>query len=133
MYLIGFHLMIMLTCEFGVGVTPMVWSLLGDALNRNVQALCMCVIFTFVDVFFGAGSLQHATEAKEHVHAAIRETLGFDGLSVKNNMFAQTAKILGFLVDFPAGTVQPKDILRTLQDKMRAPRRPCDTGNASRR
>ena len=38
----------------------------------------------------------------------MRGTLGFDGLSVKKNVFAQTAEILGFLVDFPAGTVQPK-------------------------
>ena len=53
-------IMIMLTCGFGVGVTPMVWSLLGDALNRYVQALCMCEVFT---------------EAQEHVHAAIRGTL----------------------------------------------------------
>ena len=109
----GFHLtcniiMIMLTCGFGVGVTPIVWSLIGDALNRYVQALCMCVVFTFVDDFFSAGSLQHATEAQEHVHAAIRGTLGYDGLSLKKNVFAQTAEILGFLVDFPAGTVKPK-------------------------
>ena len=92
-YLMGFHLtcnriMIMLTCGFGVGVTPMVWSLHGDALNRYVQALCMCVVFIFVNEFFGAGSLQHATEAQEHVHAAIRGTLGSDGLSVKKNVFA---------------------------------------------
>ena len=50
----------------------------------------MCVIFTFVDDFFGAVSLQHATEAQKHVHAAIRGTLGFDSLSVKKNVFAQT-------------------------------------------
>jgi hypothetical protein len=67
-YLMGFHLtcdniMIMLACGFGVGVTPMVWSLVGDAVNRYVQTLCMCVIFTFVDDFLGAGSLQHATDA----------------------------------------------------------------------
>ena len=92
----------MLTCRF--------WSLLGDnALNRYVQALCMCVIFTFVDDFFGTGSLlQHATEAQKYVNAAIRGTLGFDDLSVKKNVFAQTAEILGFLVDFPTETVQPK-------------------------
>ena len=64
-FLMGFHLtrniiMIMLTCGFGVGVTPMVWSLIGDALHRYCQALCMCVIFTFVDDFFSAGSLKHA-------------------------------------------------------------------------
>ena len=39
LYLMVFHLtcniiMIMLTCGFGAGVTPMVWSLYGDALNR---------------------------------------------------------------------------------------------------
>jgi len=114
-YLMGFHLtcnfiLIMLTCGVGVGVTPMVWSLVGDALNnRYVQALCMCVIFTFVDDFFGAGSLQHATDAQEYVHNAIRGTLSYDSLSVKKNVFAQTTEILGFYVDFPTGTVRPKD------------------------
>ena len=29
----------------------MVWSLVGDALNRYVQKLCICVIGTFVDDF----------------------------------------------------------------------------------
>ena len=38
-FLMGFQLtrsiiMIMLTCGFSVGVTPMVWSLIGDALHR---------------------------------------------------------------------------------------------------
>ena len=111
--LMGFHLqehilMIMLTCGFGVGVTPMVWSMIGDALNRYVQALCVCIIFTFVDDFFGAGTWDHAIEAQEHVHRAIRGTLGYDGLSVKKNVFAQTAEILGFLVDFPNERVRPK-------------------------
>ncbi len=78
--LMEFHLtcsiiMIMLTCGFGVGVTPMVWSIVGDALNRYVQALCACIVFTFVYDFFGAGTLQHATEAQDIVHAAIRGTL----------------------------------------------------------
>jgi len=100
-YLMGFHLtcniimIIMLTCGFGVGVTPMVWSIVGDALNRYVQVLCACVVFTFVDDFFGAGTLQHAQHI---VHAAIRGTLGYDGLSVKKNVFSPTAEILGFLV-----------------------------------
>ena len=103
-YIMGFHLtcdiiMIMLTCGFGVGVTLMVWSLVGDALNRYVQAPCMCIIFTFVDDFFGVGSLQHATDAQEHEHNAIRGTLGYDGLSVKKNVFAQTTEVLGFHVD----------------------------------
>jgi hypothetical protein len=140
----GFHLitcniiMIMLMCGFGIGITPMVWSLISDALNRYVQALYMCVVYTFVDDFFSAGSLQHATEAQEHVHAAIRGTLGHDGLSVKKNVFAQTAEILGFLVDFPAGTVQPKMgaiekmFFVLFRIDARAPQH-YDTGNASRR
>ncbi len=111
--LMGFHLqqhilMIMLTCGFGVGVTPMVWSVIGDALHRYVQALAICIIFTFVDDFFGAGTWAHAMEAQAHVHTAIRGTLGYEGLSVKKNVFAQTAEILGYHVDFPTETVRPK-------------------------
>ena len=34
--LMGF-ILIMLTCGFGVGVTPMVWSLIGDAMNRVIN------------------------------------------------------------------------------------------------
>ncbi len=68
-FLMGFNLMrniimIMLTCGFGVGVTPMVWSLIGDTLHRYCQALCICVVFTFVDDFFSAGSLKHAIKHK---------------------------------------------------------------------
>ena len=93
----GFHLtcniiMIMLTRGF----TPMVWSIVGDALNRNVQALRMRVVFTFVGDFFGTGTLQHAIEAQ-------------DGLSMKKDFFTQTAEIQGFLGDFPTGTVRPKN------------------------
>ena len=111
--LMGFHLqetilMIMLTCGFGVGVTPMVWSMIGDALNRYVQALCACIIFTFVDDFFGTGTWDHAMEAQTQVHRAIRGTLGYEGLSVKKNVFSQTAEILGFQVDFQRETVRPK-------------------------
>ncbi len=139
-YLMGFHLtcniimIIMLTCGFGVGVTPMVWSIVGDALNKYVQALCACVVFTFVDDFFGAGTLQHAQHI---VHAAIKGTLGYDGLSVKKNVFSPTAEILGFLVDFPSGTVRPKNgaieklFFVLFKINARAPLRCYDTGNAS--
>ena len=30
-------LMLMLTCGFGVGVTPMIWSEVGDAMNRTAN------------------------------------------------------------------------------------------------
>ena len=48
----------MLTCGFGVGVTPMVWILLGDAMNTKANAASSCRILTFVDDFLGAGSLK---------------------------------------------------------------------------
>ena len=47
-------------------------------------------------------------EAQTHVHNAIRGTLGYEGLSVKKNVFSQTAEILGYHVDFTAATVRPK-------------------------
>ena len=37
--------------------------------------------------------------------SAIRGTLGYDGLSMKKNVYAQTTEIF----DFPTGTVRPKD------------------------
>ena len=47
----------MLICGFGIGVTPMVWSLLGDAMNIIVNVAGPCrVVFTFLDDFLGAGS-----------------------------------------------------------------------------
>ena len=123
--LMGFHLqkdilMIMLTCGFGVGVTPMIWSMIGDALNRCVQALCVCIIFTFVDDFFGAGTWEHAMEAQSHVHRAIRGTLGYEGLSVKKNVFSQTAEILGFQVDFPRETYSPPEKRRVRKTVLRS-------------
>jgi hypothetical protein len=90
-------LMIMLTCGFGHGVTPMVWSLLGDAMNIKVNAAGPCSVFTFVDDFLGAGSFSDALASQTVTHTVIRAVMGFEGLSVKKNVFAQTAEILGIL------------------------------------
>jgi hypothetical protein len=49
-------LMVMLTCGFGVAVTPMVWTVIGDALNRKINRTAPSRTFTYVDDFFGAGS-----------------------------------------------------------------------------
>ena len=76
-------LMIMLTCGFGVGVTPMVWSLLGDAMNMKVNAAGPRCVFTFVDDFLGAGSLVDALASQTVAHTVIRAVMGFEGLSVK--------------------------------------------------
>jgi len=102
-------LMIMLTCGFGHGVTPMVWSLLGDAMNIKVNAAGPCSVFTFVDDFLGAGSLSDALASQTVTHTVIRAVMGFEGLSVKKNVFAQTAEILGILVNCVDETLRPKD------------------------
>ena len=49
-------LMVMLTCGFGVAVTPMVWAVIDDALNRKINRIAPSHTFTYVDDFFGAGS-----------------------------------------------------------------------------
>lgn len=44
--------------------TPMVWSLLEDAMNIKVNVACPCRVFTFfVNDFLGAGSLKDASES----------------------------------------------------------------------
>lgn len=87
----------------------MVWSLLGDAMNRIINAVCLCIVFTFVDAHFGAGSTRDALVAQEISHATIRGVVGYEGLSVTKNVFSQTAEILGILVQCVQGTVRPKD------------------------
>jgi len=112
--LMGFMLddevvMVMLTCGFGVTVTPMAWSVVGDAMNRVVNRTTPHRVFTYVDDFFGAGTKVEAEEAQKRVHEVIRGVLGAEGLSVKKNVFSQTAEILGILVDFTKGTLRPKN------------------------
>ena len=102
-------LMIMLTCGFGVTVTPMAWSVIGDAMNRTVNYQAPKPVFTFVDDFFGSGTWPEAMQSQQIVHDTIRGVLGYEGLSVKKNVFSQTAEILGILVDYTTGTVRPKD------------------------
>jgi hypothetical protein len=87
----------------------MVWSLLGDAMNIKVNAAGPCSVFTFVDDFLGAGSLSDALASQTVTHTVIRAVMGFEGLSVKKNVFAQTAEILGILVNCVDETLRPKD------------------------
>ena len=102
-------LMIMITCGFGVTVTPMAWSVIGDAMNRTVNRTTPQPVFTFVDDFFGSGTLPETLASQQIVHDTINGVLGPDGVSVKKNVLAQKAEILGILVDYTTGTVRPKD------------------------
>jgi hypothetical protein len=102
-------LMIMITCGFGVTVTPMAWSVIGDAMNRTVNRTTPQPVFIFVDDFFGSGTLPETLASQQKVHETINGVLGPDGDSVKKNVLAQKAEILGILVDYTTGTVRPKD------------------------
>ena len=61
-------LMIMLTCGFGVAVTPMVWAVIGDALNRKINRVAPSHTFTYVDDFFGAGTFSDTSPTQQIVH-----------------------------------------------------------------
>ena len=70
-------LMLMLTRGFGVGVTPMIWSEAGDAMNRTANLCTLIKTFTYVDDFLGGGKRQAAAVV---VHKIIRSVLGPTGL-----------------------------------------------------
>ena len=101
--------MIMLTCGFGVAVTPMVWAVIGDALNRKINRVAPSRTFTYVDDFFGAGTFSDTSRTQQIVHDTITAVLGPEGLSVKKNVHAQKAEILGIFIDFPTASMRPKD------------------------
>ena len=101
-------LMLMLTCGFGVGVTPMIWSEVGDAMNRTANLRTLIKTFTYVDDFLGGGRQDHARQAAAIVREIIRGVLGPTGQSEKKNVFAQTADVLGILVDCTKGTIDKR-------------------------
>ncbi len=99
-------LMLMLTSGFGVAVTPM---MLWGCLNRRANRLAPSHTFTYVDDFFGAGTFTDTISTQATVHETIDKVLGSEGLSVKKNVHAQIAEILGILINFSSATMRPKD------------------------
>ena len=102
-------LMVMLTCGFVVAVTPMVWAVIGDALNRKINRIAPSRTFTYVDDFFGAGTHKDTSRTQQIVHDTINDVLGPEGLSIKKNVHAQKTEILGILIDFTTASMRPKD------------------------
>lgn len=100
---------IMLTGGFGHCVTPMVWSLFGEAITRRVIELAKCPVHTFVDDSFGAGIFAHAIEARDLIQSITRGVIGPTAISVEKSVLDTQAEILGFLVDLLKGTIRPKD------------------------
>ena len=72
-------LIIMLTCGFGVAVTPMIWAVIDDTLNRKINRVAPSCTFTYV----GAGTYKDTAQTQKIVHDTITNVLGPDGISVK--------------------------------------------------
>ena len=81
-------LMRMLACGFGVAVTPMIWAVIGDALNQKINRVAPSRTFTYVDEFFGAGTYNDTAQTQKIVHDTITNVLGPDGISVKKHTFS---------------------------------------------
>ena len=85
-------IMLMLTYGFGVVVTPMIWGIIGDALNRKINRVAQSRTFTYIDDFFGAGSYNDTSRTQQIVYDTINAVLvGPDGISVKKNVHVQRA------------------------------------------
>ena len=68
--------MLMLTCGFGVGVTPMIWSEVGDAMNRTANLRTLIKTFTYVNDSLDGGKQDRVRQAATVVHEIIRGVLG---------------------------------------------------------
>ena len=99
--------MLMLTCGFGVAVTPMIWGVIGliaksTSLHHHARSLMWMISLVPV----------HATippKTQHIVHDTINAVVVPDGLSARKNVHAQRAEIVGILIDFPTATIRSKD------------------------
>ena len=100
---------VMLTGGFGHCVTPMIWSLFGDAITRRVRQEVECPVDTYVDDTFGAGSLCHASSAQPVVWSCTKGPIGPAAIEHDKDVFAQVAEILGYHIDMLSATIRPRD------------------------
>ena len=87
----------------------MIWAVKGDALNRKFNRIALSRTFTSVDNIFGADSYNDTSKTQKIGYDTITAVLGPEGISVKKNMHAQNAEILGILTDLRIATMRPKD------------------------
>ena len=102
-------LMLLLSCGFGVAVTPMIWGVIGDALNRKINRVTPSRTFTYVDDFFGAGSYNDTSQIQQIVHDTINAVFCPEAYPSKRMDTRKRAEILGILIDLPTATMRPKD------------------------
>jgi len=101
---------IMITGGFGHCVTPMIWSIVGEAINRRARQFVDCPIYIFVDDTVGAGLPSHALHAQAVVQRSTEEVLGVGSTAPDKSSHGPREVIFGFLVDFITATLSPKDL-----------------------
>ena len=89
-----FTVFIMITGGFGHCVTPMIWSLFGEAITRWARSDTNCPIFQFVDDTFGAGTYDDAKEAQLSVRDKTIKIIGPNSISEDKSEFGQCLVIL---------------------------------------
>ena len=103
-------LFMMLTGGFGHCVTPMIWSVVGDAISRLASKSAFCPLHTFVDDTFGAGLPHHVQATRLAVQSATRNVLGPTAVADDKSLMGPSLEILGFLIDMSTGSLRPKDL-----------------------
>jgi hypothetical protein len=100
----------MLTGGFGHCVTPMIWSVVGDAISRLASSSALCPLHTFVDDTFGAGLPDHVYATRQAVQDATRNVLGPTAIAADKSLCGPSLEILGFLIDLQSASLRPKDL-----------------------
>jgi hypothetical protein len=100
----------MLTGGFGHCVTPMIWSIVGDAISRLASASAQCPLHTFVDDTFGAGLPHHVEITRTAVQTATRNVLGPSAVAEDKSLCGPSLEILGFHIDMLSASIRPKDL-----------------------
>ena len=100
---------IMITCGFGVAITPMAWQMFSAAILRALRAECPCPVDIYVDDVFGVGLPDHATAAVTSIHRLLNGALGPDSVALHKSVLASHAEILGFYIDLMSATIRPRD------------------------
>ncbi len=78
-------------------------------MNHVINIARICRVFSFFDDYMGAGSKKDALTSQELTNTMIREGVGYEGQSVKKNVFSRKTEILGIQVNCIEGTLRSKD------------------------
>lgn len=102
-------IMIHLNGQFGVGGQPIVYGPFSRATLEALRPKLSGVIDVYVDDYIGIAEASKADPDMVTAKSFLLGVLGPDGLSPKDVPPTSAGEILGWLVDFTAGTIRPSD------------------------